>query len=201
MDLGVGREPALRQPFNDVGLPQRAVAVQQVAMQARNHGQQFPNASRMRQGQVAQVIVQLKLRVVLPVPEAPAQDRALVEGRQRRKMPTPAGQQLADEMGPRPWRRTVDVEARDMHGLVAGFHPQEGGICRAENFHDLALFGFHDALFSSAATRTPCRRSRGMSSANRRSPPTDASQSRTSACSSGFMARYASRVRCAIHRV
>ncbi len=36
------------------------------------------------------------------------------------------------------WR--VDVEASHMHGLVARFHPQEGGVRGTECLHGLASF-------------------------------------------------------------
>ena len=142
VDLGVGGEAAVGQAFDDIGLPQRAVAVHQVAVQARDHRQQFADAPRMRQGQVAQVVVELELPVFLPVPQPHAQYRPLVERRQRHQVAAPVGDQAADVMWPRALGWRVDVEAGHMHRLAACFHPQEDGVGGAECFHAVFPLGW-----------------------------------------------------------
>ncbi len=88
---------------------------------------------------MAQVVVQLEIGVFLPVPQAHAQHRAQIERRDGVRMLAPFGQQVVHKVGPGIAGRGKDVQPRHMHGLVAGFHPEEGGIGGAQGMHGRVL--------------------------------------------------------------
>ena len=141
VNLDVSGKAAAGQTLDHVGLPQGAIAVHQIAMQARHHGQQFADAARLRQGQMAQVVVQLKLRIFFPIPKTHAQHGAQIEGSHSRQVAAPFGQQrgYVVRAGVSRWR--VNIEAGHVHWLIARFHPQECGVRGTECLHGLASFG------------------------------------------------------------
>ena len=61
--LGVHREPAVVESFDQMHLPQRAVPVQQGAMQTRGELQEFTDPARVGQCRAAQVVLEVDLRL------------------------------------------------------------------------------------------------------------------------------------------
>jgi len=66
MELDVDREPAVLQALDEIRLPQRAVPVEQCAVQPRRQLQEIPHPTRTRQGRVAHVVVHVHFVVERP---------------------------------------------------------------------------------------------------------------------------------------
>ena len=59
VQLGVSREASVLQSFDDMGLPQRAMPVEQAAVQSRGQLKEFANPSGCGQGRPAHVVLQI----------------------------------------------------------------------------------------------------------------------------------------------
>ncbi|BCN50828.1 hypothetical protein RE9416_41290 [Prescottella equi] len=68
VDLGVDGEAAVREAFDQMHFPQRAVAVEQAAVQARDEGGQFLHPAGVRERVVPDVMADVELVVVGPEP-------------------------------------------------------------------------------------------------------------------------------------
>ena len=63
----VGGELAVLQSLDQVDLPQGPVAIQQLAVQSRYQGEQFPVTPRLGQGRMAYVVIDVQAVIGLPV--------------------------------------------------------------------------------------------------------------------------------------
>ena len=121
MDLGVDREAAVVESFDQVGFPQRAVAVEQRSVQPRRQLQQFANPARRRQRRAAQVVLHVEIAVEGPgevgdtaqefggvLTEGPADviadDQILID--------------VPDVLGSGARRRLEDLQSGDVHRML-----------------------------------------------------------------------------------
>ena len=67
MDLEIGGKLTILQAFNQVHLPQWTGPIQQSPMQSGSQCKQFTISSRLGQGRVANVVIQVQFVIRLPV--------------------------------------------------------------------------------------------------------------------------------------
>ncbi len=114
---------------------------------------------------MAQVVIQLEFFIFFPIPKSHAQNRAQIEGRYCFGIFAPLVQQLADVIWSRSGRGRVDVEPRDVHRLVAGFHPQKRGVSWTEGLHGLFQNGQRLQRIESIVIQGPGARNRVLNPA------------------------------------
>ena len=133
MHLGVHRKAAVLESFDQMHLPQRAVPVQQRAVQTRGELQELTHPARVGQRRAAQVVFEVDLWVYRPGQfRDPAHDLTgmLTEGRGGLGVEEQFLVELADEVraGTRWW--LVHVQPAHVHRVLARLAHQEHAIQR-----------------------------------------------------------------------
>jgi hypothetical protein len=128
VQLRVHRDPAVGQALDDVGLPQRTLAGEHLAVQARDELEELADPAGFRQCAVPHVVLDVELGVLGPDPLAQAPQRAyrLLEEQRGDLLGVQAGLvELAGEVGSGIGRLLEELEAGDVHRLVPVLGEQE----------------------------------------------------------------------------
>ena len=140
MNLGVDRKPPVVEAFDQVALPQRAVAVEQSSVQSRGQFQQFTHPARRRQCRSAQVVLEVELAVEGPGEVDDSAEKfggMLTEG----LADVVADHQLlidvAEVVRPGAGGGFEDLEPGDVHGMLARLREEKHRIQRRNQFHEL----------------------------------------------------------------
>ena len=121
MNLGVDREPAVVEPLDHVGLPERAVPIEQAAVQARGEFEEFAHTARGRQRRPAQVVFEVQFVVERPrdVGDAAEQFRGMLAERRTHVVAVDEALiEVADVLRPGILGRLEQLQSADMHGVL-----------------------------------------------------------------------------------
>ncbi len=145
VQLGQQREAVLRQveqavePLDDVELPQRPVEVERAGVDARRLDAELAPVARLRQGDVADVVLEVEVLVLHPVRIVePERDAAKLLAEDRRAV-QPALHEREEALELQPaggrGRRVVDLDQADVRVGMGTFRGEEEGVVPAELAH------------------------------------------------------------------
>ena len=137
MHLDVNGEGAVLEPFDEVILPQRAAAIERDGVQLRDQGPQLLHAAGLRQGLVADVVVEVHFVFDHPGRMVDAERRRLEAAAIRRQEIEP-GRHVLAEAGEEIVLRRLRLENRDaghVHGRLGRLHVEEERVDEGKTFH------------------------------------------------------------------
>ncbi len=127
MDLGVDGEPAVREAFDDVYLPQGPAPVEQRAVQPGDEIPQFVEPAGLRQRVASYVVAQVEVRVLFPGPlaeGAQGTDRSLTPQWGDLVVLCGGGEQCSQVRGGRAFAGPEKDQPAHVHRMIAGL-PEE----------------------------------------------------------------------------
>ena len=140
VELAVEGEPTVVQPLDEVCLPQRAVPVEQAAVQQRGQLEQIADPPRRRQRRAPHVVVDVDVIRVVVGPSnvgesADNPGRSLAEGGLEIAVGDQSVVGLPGELRSGALRRLEQLQAADVHGVLARFGQQENRVGRRHQLH------------------------------------------------------------------
>ena len=140
MDLRVKADQAVREALDHVHLPERAGAVERARVDARDQVGELLVVAGLRKPDVAQVKVEVEVRVLDPVRVIETERHLDQPPAIRRQQMNALVDGLADRVVERAFAEPSDFverERADVAELAAGFHRQKTGVETGELLHGI----------------------------------------------------------------